>query len=155
MSRPRSFSWVHEKLLAASAFPSGAEELSWLRENGVDIIITLTESSLPRHWVDDAGIMSVHIPVADFEPPNPSQLKQCIDVIDKAATSGMGVLVHCRAGQGRTGTVLAAYLISHLGLNAEEAIQRIRSLRPGSIESPWQERALLEFASNRVNRSLD
>jgi len=42
--------------------------------------------------------------------------------------------VHCGAGLGRTGTVLACYLISR-GLCAEHAIDRVRDARPGAIEA--------------------
>ena len=57
----------------------------------------------------------------------------------------MGVAVHCTAGKGRTGTVLAAYFVN-AGLSAREAIQKVRTLRPGSIETPGQEEAIAEFA---------
>jgi atypical dual specificity phosphatase len=57
----------------------------------------------------------------------------------------MGVAVHCTAGKGRTGTVLAAYLVT-TGLSAHAAIDRVRHLRPGSVETPDQEEAVEEFA---------
>ncbi|MEM2545970.1 MAG: hypothetical protein QXJ49_07265, partial [Nitrososphaerota archaeon] len=54
----------------------------------------------------------------------------------------------CAAGQGRTGTVLAAYLIVTEGLQPDEAIARVRSVRPGSVE-PEQEIGLREWARSR------
>ena len=60
----------------------------------------------------------------------------------------MGVAVHCLAGRGRTGTVLAAYFV-HRGLPAREAIQKVRDLRPGSIEVPEQEDAIRAFERSR------
>jgi len=51
-------------------------------------------------------------------------------------------MVHCAAGRGRTGTILAAYLIKRENLTADQAIKRIRSIRPGSIQSDRQELAL-------------
>jgi atypical dual specificity phosphatase len=62
----------------------------------------------------------------------------------------MGVNVHCRAGKGRTGTVLAAYFVSK-GMSAAEALQRVRELRPGSIETPEQEHAIADLA-RRLNK---
>ena len=76
-----------------------------------------------------------------FEAPSPSQFKFAIDSIQKAAIAGMGVAVHCQAGKGRTGTVLAGYFVIE-GVSAAEAIKKIRSLRPGSIETNEQERAI-------------
>ena len=60
-------------------------------------------------------------------------------------SSDLGVAVHCAAGLGRTGTVLAAWFVTQ-GLSAQNAIARVRRLRPGSVETEEQERAVEEFA---------
>ncbi|HXD88899.1 MAG TPA: dual specificity protein phosphatase family protein, partial [Urbifossiella sp.] len=65
--------------------------------------------------------------------------------IRKANTSGMGVAIHCGAGLGRTGTVIAAYLVAG-GMSSKEAVTRVRQLRPGSVETAEQERAIDAFA---------
>jgi atypical dual specificity phosphatase len=148
MSPPYFFSWIDEPLLAACAEPGSPEQLAWLRGQGVDILVTLTEESLPRSWVDAAGLLSVHVPIADMDVPAVDQVEQVMSVIDKAKAAGMGVAVHCLAGKGRTGTVLAAYFV-HQGLSAREAIDRVRHLRPGSIEVPEQEDAIRLFERSR------
>lgn len=148
MSRPYFFSWIDEPLLSACAEPAGAEQLAWLREQGVDILITLTEEPLPRTWVDAAGLMSVHVPIPDMDVPAVEQVKEVMSVIDKAKAGGMGVAIHCLAGRGRTGTILAAYFV-HQGLSAAEAIEKVRNLRPGSIEVPEQEDAIRAFERAR------
>jgi atypical dual specificity phosphatase len=148
MSRPYFFSWIDEPLLAACAEPGGPEQLAWLRGQGVDILVTLTEEPLPRTWIDAAGLMSVHVPVPDMDVPAVEQIEQVLSVIDKAKTNGMGVAIHCLAGRGRTGTILAAYFV-HQGLPAREAIQKVRDLRPGSIEVPEQEDAIRAFERSR------
>lgn len=53
--------------------------------------------------------------------------------------------MHCKHGLGRTGTMLACYLVKTRAISGEEAIKTIRRLRPGSIETREQERAVLEF----------
>ena len=148
MSRPQFFSWIDEPRLAACAEPGGPEQLAWLRGQGVDILVTLTEESLPRGWVDAAGLLSVHVPIADMDVPATDQIEQVMSVIDKAKAAGMGVAIHCLAGKGRTGTVLAAYFV-HQGMSAREAIQKVRELRPGSIEVPEQEEAIRLFERSR------
>jgi atypical dual specificity phosphatase len=148
MSRPFFFTWIDEPLLAASAEPGGPEQLAWLRAEGVDILVTLTEDPLPRTWIDGAGLMGVHVPIPDMDVPTVEQIDQVMSVIDKAKSSNMGVAVHCLAGRGRTGTMLAAYFV-YQGMTAAEAIQRVRDLRPGSIEVPEQEEAIRAYEQSR------
>jgi atypical dual specificity phosphatase len=148
MSRPYFFTWVDEPILAASAEPGGPEQLAWLRAQGLEILITLTEEPLPRNWIDGAGLMNVHVPIPDMDAPTFEQFEEVMAVIDKARTSNMGVAVHCMAGLGRTGTILAAYFV-HQGLTATEAIRKVRDLRPGSIEVSEQEDALRAFERSR------
>ena len=151
MSRPYFFSWVDEPLLAACAEPAGPEQLAWLRGEGIDILVTLTEEQVPRTWIDAAGLLGVHVPVADMDVPTPAQIDQVLAVIDRAKSAGMGVALHCLAGRGRTGTLLAAYFV-HQGMTAREAIHKVRALRPGSIEVDEQEAAIAAFEQARRER---
>jgi atypical dual specificity phosphatase len=77
--------------------------------------------------------------------PTPEQLDHCLSTIQKANAAKMGVLVHCYAGKGRTGTILASWLVSK-GMTASEAIRKVRELRPGSLETSAQEEAVEAFA---------
>jgi atypical dual specificity phosphatase len=148
MSRPNGFSWVDKPLLAAMARPEAPEELTWLRQQGIDILLSLTEDPPRRDWVNDAGMLVVHVPVVDMEAPTQEQLDRCVSTILKAGEQNMGVAVHCGAGLGRTGVVLACYFVSK-GLSAPNAIARVRRLRPGSVETDDQEVAVEEFARSR------
>src|ERR671937_301404 len=78
-------------------------------------------------------------------PDSREQLDRCIAAIQKANQRQLGVAVHCGAGLGRTGVVLACYFVTK-GLTADNAIARVRRLRPGSVETEEQERAIEEFA---------
>lgn len=55
------------------------------------------------------------------------------------------VAVHCMLGHGRTGTMLACYLVKTQKMSGSDAIREIRRLRPGSIETREQEQAVMEF----------
>jgi atypical dual specificity phosphatase len=78
------------------------------------------------------------MPIVDFTAPTLGQVEQAVATIDRFRAAGRPVAVHCAGGLGRTGTILACYLVSQ-GNTAAEAIATIRTLRPGSIETPEQE----------------
>lgn len=147
---PLGFSWVEPPRLAAMARPEGLDEFRWLRAQGIQLLISLTENALYRRDLDEAGLLGLHVPVPDFHAPTPEQIDQCVAAILKAKEQSLGVGVHCLAGLGRTGTILAAYFVAE-GLSAPDAIQRVRIMRPGSIESASQEEAVAAFAIRRCS----
>jgi atypical dual specificity phosphatase len=145
LSPPNGFSWIDRPHLAASARPGGPDELAWLRQRGVQLLLTLSEERIRRDWVDAAGLLVMHVPIIDMTAPTQDQLDQCISALARARTQGMGINVHCTAGLGRTGTILAAYFVAQ-GFTPTAAIARVRELRPGSIETIEQEEAVVEYA---------
>jgi atypical dual specificity phosphatase len=152
MPPPDEFSWIEKPLLAGMARPGALDELLWLRDQGIQLLVSLTESPLRRDWVNDAGLFSMHVPVEDLHAPSQKQIELCLSAILKARTNQFGVGVHCGAGLGRTGTILACYLVTQ-NTSARDAIAQVRQLRPGSIETPEQEEAIEEFA--RRQRKLE
>src|SRR5579862_3645329 len=106
MGAPQGFSWIDKPRLAALARPSSPEELVWLRSQGIDVLLSLTEERPRRDWVEQAGLLVFHEPLEDMEPPTQDQLDRCVSAIQRANDQNMGVAVHCGAGLGRTGTVL-------------------------------------------------
>jgi atypical dual specificity phosphatase len=145
MAQPYGFSWIEKPLLAAMARPSSLEELHWLRRQGIELLVSLTEDPLRRDWLDEAGLLAFNVPMEDMEAPTQEQLERCVSAMNRAMQRNMGVAVHCGAGLGRTGAVLASYLVSK-GHPAENALARVRRLRPGSIETDEQAEAVMEFA---------
>lgn len=148
MVQPSGFSWIDKPLLAAMARPSGPEDLAWLREQGIEVLLSLTEERPRREWSDESGLLVHHVPLEDMEPPEQDQLDRCVSAILRANERRMGVAVHCGAGLGRTGVVLAAYFVAR-GLSAANAITRIRRLRPGSIETDEQAAAVELYARRK------
>jgi atypical dual specificity phosphatase len=145
MPVPHGFTWIEKPLLAALARPSEPEDFDWLRGQGVEVLLCLTENRPRRDWVESANLLVFHEPVEDMEAPTQDQLGRCVSAILRANEKGMGVAVHCEAGMGRTGTVLAAYFVAK-GMTAAEAIARVRLLRPGSVETDEQVEAVELFA---------
>jgi atypical dual specificity phosphatase len=145
MPQPPNFTWIEKPLLAALARPESDAELAWLRKQGLELLVSLTEEPPRKDWINDAGLLLFHVPMVDMEPPEQEDLARCLSALVKAHDRGRGVAIHCGAGLGRTGVVLACYFVSK-GLTARNAIARVRRLRPGSIETDEQEEAVVTFA---------
>lgn len=151
MGPPHGFSWVEKPHLAALARPGSLEDLQWLRQQGLQVLISLTEDPLRRDWANESGLLVFHEPLEDMEPPSQEQLDRCVSAIQKALVHDMPVAVHCGAGLGRTGVVLAAYFVTK-GMTAANAIARVRRLRPHSIETDEQAEAVEWFARRHRER---
>lgn len=153
MPAPNGFSWIDKPLLAALARPSSPDDFAWLRAQGIELLVSLTEERPRRDWAEDASLLVFHEPLEDMEPPTQDQLDRCVSAVVRATDRKMGVAVHCGAGLGRTGVILAAYFVAR-GLSAGNAIGRIRRLRPGSIETDEQA-AAVELFARRKRREAD
>jgi atypical dual specificity phosphatase len=144
-----NFSWLIEGKLAGSALPGGdkreEEDLRFLTEQGIKAIVTLTRHTLNPQLLQQFNLMHKYLPTADFNAPSFEHIEKGIYFIEKRLLHNEPVLVHCRAGYGRTGTLLACYLVSR-GMSAPQAIAEVRRARPGSIEVKEQLRTVQEYA---------
>ena len=135
--RPTNFSWLIEEKLAGSGMPTTFDELDWILKQGVKSIVTMTENALPETWVED--VKYLHVPTPDLTAPDIEQIDTAVDFIHERINSNEAVMVHCAAGMGRAGTMLACYLVKYQKHSAKDAISKIREERPGSIQSEMQE----------------
>jgi len=155
------FYWLIDRALAGCARPGlrwrGPHstddgdidaDLANLSDRGIGALLSMTETALPEEALARSGLMSLHLPVPDFHSPSPDQFQAALAFIDHHRSDGLGVAVHCRAGQGRTGAVLAAYLIRG-GHGADEAIQAVRAACPDALGSESQVTALRAYAGRR------
>jgi atypical dual specificity phosphatase len=146
-----NFSYLIEGVLAGCAHPASFgqthESLCELHANGIRAIVSLDEEGLPLHLLAEYGFQYLHLPMPDFGVPTLEQACNFVRFVRRQRALGNPVVVHCRAGFGRTGTMLAVFLVSE-GVSPEDAIRRVRQLRPGSIETSEQEAFIHQFASH-------
>jgi atypical dual specificity phosphatase len=145
--KPTFFTWVRGEKLAASGRPYSKSQVDWLKDHGVTAILSLTEEPLPSAWTK--GIDARHISMKDHAPVSHSDMLLGADYIAAALADGKVVMVHCLAGKGRTGSILAAYLMTYEGKTARQAIDELRAGRPGSVEHQ-QEQRVLEFEAEAL-----
>jgi atypical dual specificity phosphatase len=139
-----NFDWLFENKLAAMAYPESEDAFTLLYRIGIRAVLNLTEAPLPYEAPNTIGMLTKHIPIEDLTAPSLHQVKQAIAMIFSCLDRDMPVVVHCIAGLGRTGTLLACYLVSQR-VPADKAITTIREWRPGSIEVPEQEAVVYEY----------
>lgn len=132
------FSYIIPGRLAGMSRPDrGGIEL--LREAGIKGLLSLIETSIPLEYLE--GMEYCHVPIIDFGAPDMPRIEKAVAFINSIKGP---VAVHCLAGCGRTGTILAVYLVS-TGLSAAASIDTVREIRPFSIETSEQENSVYEY----------
>ena len=121
------------------------EDCEFLKMNRISAIVSLTDFPLDKVFIEEFGFRYLHLPVADFTPPSVGQIDRFLEFQHNAETEALATVVHCGAGLGRTGTMLACALVAR-GSSAEAAIDRLRTLRPYSIETVEQEDCVRLYA---------
>ncbi len=142
------FSWVDDTV-AGFAFPWTEEHFHFLREQGIDVILSFSNSPADQDLAKAYQMEVIHLPIIDMGIPSEETIDQFLDIVAKLKGKGKKIGVHCKYGMGRTGTMLAIYLIEFHQMRPKEALDKIRSLRPGSVESYMQEEFVLGYQPKR------
>jgi atypical dual specificity phosphatase len=150
VARLRNYSFIHPGL-AGSARPGSSsgdveDDLKEALADGITAVVSLTESPLDEELLSRLGLRYFHLPIEDFTAPDLDTIAKYVRFVDAEIASGGKVLTHCAAGIGRTGTMLAAWLASREGFDGVTAIQQLRRLRPGSVETDAQINIIKQWA---------
>lgn len=149
--QPTGFVWVEKGRVAGSGYPASRAQVEWLVRSGVQGILSLTQEPLPDEWTRGLGVVVGHVAMEDHEPPSVEAMDEGAGFIMNKVAEHRPVLVHCLAGEGRTGCVLAAYLIRTRNIGADEAMAELRSLKPEFVER-GQEGSVRAFATMNAAR---
>ncbi|KAL0951960.1 hypothetical protein HGRIS_008611 [Hohenbuehelia grisea] len=156
---PRFFRWLVPFQIAVMSTPQNGDHIAALcaPHLGIRHVLTLTEETpLQKVWFQGRPIRNTFLPVPNTHPPSIEQVDLFIRLVHDEENRPL--LIHCGGGKGRAGTVAACYLAAY-GFNApqldltqptmsaEEAVTKLRAIRPGSIETDRQKHFVSKWCS--------
>eukprot|EP00053_Salpingoeca_punica_P000466 m.28816 g.28816 ORF g.28816 m.28816 type:complete len:471 (-) comp10340_c0_seq1:1196-2608(-) len=132
-----SFAGPHDRHCVEDGYTLLAPEnyLDVFKKYGVSDIVRLNKKLYDRERFTKHGFQHHDLFFVDGSTPSRDILDAFLD-LSEAATGA--VAVHCKAGLGRTGTLIACYMMKHLRMTAPECISWLRVARPGSVIGPQQ-----------------
>ncbi|XP_073001366.1 phosphatidylglycerophosphate phosphatase PTPMT2 [Typha latifolia] len=141
-------------LLGAVPFPS---DVPRLKELGVYGVITLNEpyeTLVPTSLYLAHGIENLVIPTRDYLfAPSFGNICRAVDFIHRNASCGKITYVHCKAGRGRSTTIVLCYLVQYKQMTPAAAYEHVRLIRPRVLLASSQWKAVQEFYHLRVKKN--
>jgi atypical dual specificity phosphatase len=157
---PRGFLWVLPGRLAGTPWPGIVQDVDYdlraLQAAGITHLVALTEQRLDDAVLARYGMGCTHSAMPDMQPPTEAQALELCQRMDHLLAEGETLAIHCRAGLGRTGTVLTAYWL-WLGRghrSALKALEDMRRIEPMWVQSQSQVDFLETFAACVARRAL-
>lgn len=110
----------------------------YFKERNIKLVVRLNNPLYDKAVFEDAGIAHLDLYFDDGSNPSDEILREFIKRADEVISKGGAIAVHCKAGLGRTGVLIGAYLIWKYGFSASEVIGFMRIMRPGCVVGPQQ-----------------
>ncbi|MFX0182616.1 MAG: dual specificity protein phosphatase family protein [Candidatus Hodarchaeota archaeon] len=138
--------WIDKQRLGGASQPF-LQDLPFLKNIELGGIVCLQEGSTSEELATLLDVNYLHIPLSDFSIPSEGDIETAVDfyVENQEKNPNLPILVHCTAGHGRTGTILAALLVLVDHFAPREAITCIRAVNPFAIETKEQEQFILSL----------
>ncbi|XWS32418.1 hypothetical protein CRYUN_Cryun23aG0157900 [Craigia yunnanensis] len=143
-------------LLGAVPFP---DDVPLLKDLGVSGVVTLNEpyetlvptSLYHAHYIDH-----LVIPTRDYLfAPSFADICQAVDFMHENASLGKTTYVHCKAGRGRSTTIVLCYLVEHKHMTPDAAYEYVRSIRPRVLLAPAQQQAVQDYYLHKSPTLMD
>ena len=157
--RRQLYNRIHEYIILSS-LPLYKEDVQTLyKDYGVRAVVNMCREwnthDGPNGIYDKLNIEQLYLPTIDFDPPTYDQLVKGVEFVKQQITAKRTVLIHCKAGRGRSVALCLAYFVMHEGMTPEAADAHIRAIRP-HISSKWKLDVIQAFVGlrNRVSSSL-
>ncbi|KAL2489990.1 putative dual specificity protein phosphatase DSP8 [Forsythia ovata] len=149
----RWWDWIDEfVLLGAVPFPS---DVLRLKELGVCGVVTLNESYetlVPSSLYEAHGIHHLVLPTQDYLfAPSLVDICRAVDFIHENASHRRSTYIHCKAGRGRSTTIVICYLVKYRQMMPDAAYDYVKSIRPRVLLASSQWKAVQEFYHLKVN----
>ncbi|XP_045159849.1 dual specificity protein phosphatase CDC14AB-like isoform X3 [Mercenaria mercenaria] len=132
-----AFCGPHPKTKIENGYPLHAPEayFPYFRKHNVTTIVRLNKKIYDARRFTDAGFDHFDLFFIDGSVPSDTIVRQFLELSENADGA---IAIHCKAGLGRTGTLIACHMMKHYKFTAAEAIGWCRICRPGSIIGPQQ-----------------
>ncbi|XP_070563947.1 dual specificity protein phosphatase CDC14A-like isoform X26 [Ptychodera flava] len=132
-----AFSGPHNKSKIENGYPLHAPEayFPYFRKHNVTVVVRLNKKIYDAKRFTDAGFDHHDLFFVDGSVPSDAHVQKFLSLCENAEGA---IAVHCKAGLGRTGTLIACYMMKHYRFTAAECIAWLRTCRPGSVIGPQQ-----------------
>src|SRR5262245_14261219 len=146
---PTPFIHPERRLALGASLAAFDDELPILYSAGVRSVVSLLNTPIDIIPYEAAGFGFLCLPILDGAPPTMQQADEFVRYVDQERAAQRPVAVHCEAGRGRTGTLLAVYLISQ-SETARGALRRVRMVEPVAVETAEQVLFLGQFEERKT-----
>lgn len=152
----RWWDWIEEfLLLGAVPFPTDVKRLKDLGVHGVITLNEPYETLVPTSLYKAHGIDHLVLPTRDYLfAPSIDDICEAVDFIHGKTLLKQGTYVHCKAGRGRSTTIVICYLVEHRRMSPDAAYAYIRSIRPRVLLASAQRQAVEEYYHLKVKKQM-